>query len=101
MAADELPAHAFGSERALLLPAVSASVGEMIESVRRIGGAAAADRIALRPDERIQRIVDGWPAGIRADRALSFGLRAEASITEIVDTFVATDLPAMRELAPR
>ncbi len=101
LAAYELPAAAFGAERALLLPAVSASVGEMIESVRRAGGSAAADRIALRPDAKIQHIVDGWPAGIRADRALGLGLRADESIAEIVDTFVAADLPAMRELAPR
>jgi D-erythronate 2-dehydrogenase len=95
----ELPAEAFGAQRALLLPAISASVEAMIAAVRRVGGEAAASRIALRPDAKTQFIVDGWPAGVKADRAQQLGFRADATVDEIVDSFVADDLPAMRELA--
>jgi nucleoside-diphosphate-sugar epimerase len=96
-----LPPDAFGAQRALLLPAISASVEAMIAAVRHAGGDAAARRIAMQPDAKTQHIVDGWPAGVRADRALHMGLRADASVDEIVDSFVAVDLPAMRGLAPR
>jgi len=97
----DLPAEAFGAQRALLLPAISASVDAMIAAVRRVGGDAAANRIALRPDPKTQHIVDGWPGGVKADRAQQLGLQADATVDEIVDTFVADDLPAMREFAAR
>lgn len=91
----EAPAAAFGVQRALLLPAISASVDEMIAAVRRVGGDTAADRIALAPDPKTQHIVDGWPGGVRAERAEHMGLRADATVDAIVDSFVADDLPAM------
>jgi nucleoside-diphosphate-sugar epimerase len=91
----ELPASAFGVQRALLLPAISASVAEMIAAVQRVGGAAAAERIALRPDPKTQHIVDGWPGGVRAARAEQLGMRADTTVDEIVDTFVRQDLPGM------
>jgi nucleoside-diphosphate-sugar epimerase len=95
MHAYKLPAEAFGSRRALLLPAISASVEAMIAAVRRVGGEAAAKRITLRPDPKTQHIVDGWPAGVNAQRAEALGLHADATVEEIVGTFVHQDLPAM------
>jgi nucleoside-diphosphate-sugar epimerase len=91
----KLPADAFGMRRALLLPAISASVEAMIAAVRRVGGDAAAKRITVQPEPKTQHIVDGWPGGVRADRAHALGLRADATVEEIVGTFVHQDLPAM------
>jgi nucleoside-diphosphate-sugar epimerase len=97
----KLPAGAFGLRRALLLPAISASVEAMIAAVRRVGGEAAAKRITLRTDPKTQHIVDGWPGGVRAQRAESLGLRADATVEEIVGSFVHQDLPAMLAAAAR
>jgi nucleoside-diphosphate-sugar epimerase len=97
----ELEPDAFGAQRALLLPAISATVEAMIAAVRRVGGPAAANRIAPQPDPKTQHIVDGWPGGVNAQRAQAMGFRADASVDEIVDTFAAQDLPAMRQLAAR
>jgi nucleoside-diphosphate-sugar epimerase len=91
----ELPADAFGARRALLLPAISASVEAIIAAVRRVGGETAAERIVMRPDTATQHIVDGWPAGVRAARAEGLGLHADTTVEEIVGTFVRHDLPAM------
>jgi nucleoside-diphosphate-sugar epimerase len=91
-----LPIDAVAGRRSLLLPAISVSVEAMIAAVRRSGGAAAAELITVRPDPTIQPIIDGWPAGIRADRATALGMRADESIDAIVAGFVADDLPAMR-----
>jgi nucleoside-diphosphate-sugar epimerase len=96
----ELPADALGPQRALLLPAISASVGEMIAAVGRVGGPAAAERIALRPDMKTQHIVDGWPGGVSAARAERLGMHADATVDDIVDTFVRDDLPKMLAAAP-
>ncbi len=95
MRAYELPADAFGARRALLLPAISVSVEAMIAAVRRVGGEAAAKCIAVRPDPKTQHIVDGWPGGVLAERAQGLGLRADATVEEIVGVFVRQDLPAM------
>jgi nucleoside-diphosphate-sugar epimerase len=93
--AHEAPAEAFGTYRSVLVPAISASVREIIAAVRKAGGEEAAARIAMRPDPKIQRIVDTWPRAVRAQRAERLGMRAERDIEELVQTFVAEDLPAM------
>ena len=87
--AHDLPADAFGTYRSVLLPAVPASVRDIIEAVRRAGGDAAAKRIAMRPDPNIQRIVNTWPRGVRAVRAERMGFSADADIDAIIATFVA------------
>ena len=92
--AAELPADAFGTHRSLLLPAISASVRDIIDAVRRAGGEEAAQRITIRPDPKIQRIVDTWPRAVAARRAEELGLLADADIDAIVDTFIAEKLAA-------
>ena len=87
--AHELDGSAFGTHRSLLLPAVSASVRDMIEAVRRAGGNEAAQRIVMQPDPMIQRIVDTWPRAISAARAEKLGFQADDDIDGIVATFVA------------
>ena len=94
----DLPGERFGFSRSLQLPGISASVAEMVEALRRAGGAAAVDRIRWEPDPTIQKIVDGWPRAIAAKRAESFGIRADASMDEIVTGFIEDDLPAQKAL---
>ena len=94
--AHELDAAAFGTHRSLLLPAVSASVRDMIEAVRRAGGDEAAARITIEPEPQIQRIVDTWPRAISAPRAEALGFRADANIDAIIATFVAEIVAPMR-----
>jgi nucleoside-diphosphate-sugar epimerase len=95
----ELPAEAFGVRRALLLPAISISIGALIDAVRRAGGDAAASRIALRPDAKTQHIVDGWPGAVDGARARDLGLSADASVDTIVESFVTGDLPQLLHVA--
>ena len=95
----DLPASRFGYSRTLLLPGISASVAEMVEALRRAGGEAAVKRIRWEPDPVIQKIVAGWPRAIAAKRAESLGIRADASMDEIVQSFVEDDLPAQKALA--
>ncbi len=92
--AADLPAKAFGPQRSLLLPAVSVSVAEIIDGVRRAGGEAAVRRITVAPDPAIAKIVSGWPGGVRAERARDMGFAADASIDAIIDSFVRSELHA-------
>jgi nucleoside-diphosphate-sugar epimerase len=95
MHAYELPAAALGAQRALLLPAISASVGAMVEAVRQSGGDAAAARISMEPNPATQHIVDGWPGGVDASRARNLGFSADTTVEEIVANFVRDDLPSL------
>ncbi len=81
------------NRRALNLPGVSCTVAEQIEALRRIAGQGAVDLIVPKPDPTIDRIVAGWPRDFAPARALSLGFRAETSFDEIVQTYIADDLP--------
>ena len=59
--AHETPSPAWGMSRVLNLPGITVPVSEMVEAMRRVAGDAAAKRVVYKPDERIQKIVAGWP----------------------------------------
>jgi nucleoside-diphosphate-sugar epimerase len=94
----DLPAERFGFQRSLLLPGISVTVSEMVAALGRAGGTAAVARIRWQADPVIQRIVDGWPRAIDAQRAGALGVRADADIDTIVQAFIEDDLPAQRAL---
>jgi D-erythronate 2-dehydrogenase len=94
----DLPASRFGFNRTLLLPGISATVGEMVEALRRAGGEVAVNRIRWQPDPVIQKIVAGWPRAIEARRAAGFGIHADDSIDDIVAAFIEDDLPAQKAM---
>jgi len=87
-----LDGDALGDRRALTMPGVSATVGEMIESLGRIGGPAAVELIRRVPDETIMRIVAGWPGRFDARRARELGFQAEADFDEIVHAHLEDEL---------
>jgi len=73
-------------------------VSEMVDALRRAGGADAVGRIRWEPDPVIQKIVDGWPRAIHAKRAEGLGIRADQSVDEIVRAFIEDDLSAQKAL---
>lgn len=99
LAIHELDGARLGLIRTLLLPALSVSIAEMVEGLRRAGGDEAASRIVWQPDPLIQCIVDGWPAGMTSERGAKLGLFADGSIDEVINAFIEDDLPAQRALA--
>jgi len=96
--AHDLPGPSFGAYRALLLPGLAASVAKMVEALRRAGGQRAVDLIRWEPDPVVQKIVDGWPRALQAIRALGLGIEPDASVDEIVEAFIADDLPAQKTM---
>src|SRR3954468_10573447 len=65
--------ESLGTRRNLSMPVLSLTVGEQIESLRRVAGDKAAQLIRRQPDATILRIVEGWPRNFDARRALSLG----------------------------
>ncbi len=83
-----------GHRRAVTLPGVSATVGEMVEALRDVAGNDAVALIRREQDEAIAAIVAGWPGDFEATRARALGFRAEADFAEIIRVFIEDDLPA-------
>jgi nucleoside-diphosphate-sugar epimerase len=82
--AAKLDTAKLGTRRNLSMPGLSATVGEQIESLRRVGGEKAAKLIRREPDQTIMRIVEGWPRNFDARRALSLGFRPDPSFDDII-----------------
>lgn len=85
--AHETPAAAWGAMRAVNLPGLTASVRDMLDALKAVGGAPAADRVRFEVDERIARIVTGWPARFDAARARELGFSRDADIVSVVRAY--------------
>jgi nucleoside-diphosphate-sugar epimerase len=80
---------ALDGRRALNLPGLTVTPGEMLESLERYGGPAARARVRCEPDERMMRIVCTWPGAFDISRPLRLGFRADTDIDSIVREFMA------------
>jgi nucleoside-diphosphate-sugar epimerase len=94
-----LDGGALGNRRALTMPGVSATVGEMIESLRRIAGPAAVELIRRVPDEATMRIVASWPGRFDTRRAQELGFEAENDFDEIVRAHLEDELGGVGAVA--
>jgi len=83
----DLPADAWHEQRALQLPGLTVSVGEIVEALGRIAGEDVAARVRFEPDPAVERIVAGWAQAVSAERALSLGFRPDGSVDEIVTAY--------------
>jgi nucleoside-diphosphate-sugar epimerase len=92
MHAAALDTSLLGSRRSLTMPGLCATVGEEIESLRRIAGDKAVKLIRNEPDEPIAKMVAGWPQNFDASRAIALGFEAENSFDEIIRAHVEDEL---------
>lgn len=88
----ELPADSFGVDRAFILPGLRTTVGELVSALERVAGKKYSDRIRWERDERIERIVAGWPAEFEASQAKDLGFKADDSVDSIVRQFIDDEL---------
>ncbi|MFL4469541.1 D-erythronate dehydrogenase [Tateyamaria armeniaca] len=79
--------------RALNLPGISCTVAEQIEALRDVAGNNVVALIKPQPDAAVAKIVEGWPRNFAPDRAKALGFKAENTFREIIDVYVAEDLP--------
>ncbi len=87
-----LDGAALGTQRTLLLGGIGPTIGEMVDALRSIGGAAAAARIDWQHDSAVQKIVDSWPQVLEAERAEALGFEADVAVSDIVSAFVEDEL---------
>jgi nucleoside-diphosphate-sugar epimerase len=87
----ELPPEAWGAQRWLNLPGITASVAQMIEALKNVAGAKVAGLVSYLPDARIQAIVKTWPVNFRTPRALAMGFKADKDVESIVRAYIADE----------
>jgi nucleoside-diphosphate-sugar epimerase len=84
----ELPSSAWGVNRVVNLPGNTAVVGDMIDTLRRIAGDKVADLIEIKPEPRIEALVNSWPARFKNDRALKMGFSADKDVESIIRGYI-------------
>ena len=84
----ELPPEAWGTQRWLNLPGITASVAQMVEALRKVAGDKVAARVEWKPDARIQAIVKTWPARFTTQRALQLGFLADKDVETVIRDYI-------------
>jgi D-erythronate 2-dehydrogenase len=69
------------------LPALTVTVAEMLDTLRRVAGDAVADLVFVEPDPAIEAIVGSWPARFDNGRAAALGLTADTSFADVVEQY--------------
>lgn len=81
-----------GSERALNMPGLSATVADQIAALRRVAGQHAVELIHRDPNPAIAAVIESWPRRINGQRAEALGFRADSSFEEIIRTYIDDEL---------
>lgn len=70
------------------LPALTVTVAEMLDTLRRVAGEAVAGLVTVAPDPDIEAIVGSWPAAFDNARAAALGLEPDPSFESVVRDYL-------------
>ena len=70
--------------RVVQLPAIAASIAEILDAVGRINGSDARSLVDFRPDPAIEPMFGRWPRACRFDRARSLGWPADDGLDALI-----------------
>lgn len=90
--AAEIDGAALGTDRCLGLPGMTATIGDMVEAMRRVAGDAPVNLIRWERDPAIEAIVLGWRADFRPERARRLGFAEDRSFEDNVRWFLDDDI---------
>ncbi|MCJ1305054.1 hypothetical protein MMC08_007868 [Hypocenomyce scalaris] len=82
--AQDIPAEKFGATRTVLLPGITASVQDMLDTLEEVGGPDALKLVHEEFDATTNRIVASWPADFDFTRALDLGFEKDVALVENV-----------------
>jgi len=88
----DLDPGALGRQRAINLPGITVTAGEMVASLRRVAGEEVASRVHWERDAAIERIVGTWPGAWNTARAETLGFKGDANFEQVVRAYIADDL---------
>lgn len=84
----EAESDALGGRTAVNFPALTVTVGEILNALETVAGPAARARVSFKLDPEIIRIVGSWPAKIESRRASNLGLRPDPDMESIIRQFM-------------
>ncbi len=88
LAVAEATREAFGGRTALNLPALTVTVGQMLEALERVAGKEVASLVTVKPDPVIEKIVGGWPSKFDCERTHRFGLQPDTSYQAVIEQYI-------------
>ena len=88
VALHEVPSAALGDDRTINLPSFSATAGEMVAALERVGAGRNLGAIIDAPNAAVQRLVGSWPAHAKAERAAALGLPRNPPLDEVVRQYI-------------
>ena len=88
-----LDTSSLGDRRCLMMPGVAASIGDEIESLRRVAGDKVVALIREERDPSVEKILAGWnfPA-FESTRANALGFSCESTFDEIIRVHIEDEL---------
>jgi nucleoside-diphosphate-sugar epimerase len=86
--AHDLPSAAWGVNRVVNLPGITATVAQVVEALRKIAGDKVAAKVQWKPDARIQAIVKTWPVSFTTARALKLGFVPDSDIETVIRDYI-------------
>ena len=88
LALHELDGNRLGDDRALNLPNVSVTIGEMVESMKRVAAGRKLGEISVEVDPFVDAMVKGWPTHVGAQRARQLGLPDADGLDDVIRTYM-------------
>ena len=90
----EVDGAALGEDRAVSLPSLDVTVGDMVAGLKRVAGNRHLGEITVEKDPVIERIVATWPVGTHYERALKLGLPKDPDLDSIIKAYIEDFLEA-------
>lgn len=84
----EIPASSLGTDRGVGLPAINATVQQLMDALTQAAGNRHLGEHVLEKDPTIAKIVSGWPEKVNNERALQLQLPVDNSLEEIVSQYI-------------
>jgi D-erythronate 2-dehydrogenase len=78
-----------GGRTAINLPALTVTVGEMLDALERVAGRAVRQKVSFETNDAIVRIVGGWPSVFDNARASRLGLEHDPDFSSIIRQYLA------------
>ena len=88
LAVAEATREAFGGRTALNLPALTVTVGQMLQALEQVAGKDVASLVTVKPDPAIAKIVGGWPSTFDCERTHRFGLQPDTSYQAVIEQYI-------------
>ncbi|MBL4615397.1 MAG: SDR family oxidoreductase [Magnetovibrio sp.] len=88
----ELKQEDLGMNVCMTMPGQYLSVGEMIDAMKAIAGPDLESLIKWEKDPAVEKIVSGWCRNFNPQKALSLGLKQDASFAENIQYYLNEDM---------